>query len=132
MRLKITNSGKSVAKRCVGKLVKVMDDSGRELTNYDPVVLHWVGTSWDDVPFRPIDLNQGEYEFLDVFFTRTDHPQNAIICTDAYARGIPKIISVGTYQIQITIYGDNVNPCPNEFRLIWAATNYRDIRLEEQ
>lgn len=131
LRLRVTNSGKSVAKRCIGKLVKVMNDSGRELTNYDPVTLHWVGTSWEDVPFRPIDLNQGEYEFLDVFVTRTDFPDRAFICTDTYLRGIPKDLSPSTYRIQITIYGDNVEPRTKEHRLIWAASNYRDIRLEE-
>lgn len=131
LRLRVTNSGKSVAKRCIGKLVKVMDNSGRELTDYDPVVLHWVGTSWEDVPFRPIDLNREEHEFLDVLVARTDSPGNVFMCTDTYLRGIPKHVTPGTYRIQITIYGDNVKPRTKEFRLIWGGSSFRDVRLEE-
>lgn len=130
LRLRVTNSGKSVARRCIGKLAKVKDDSGKELTNHDPVILHWVGTSWDDMPFRPIDLNQGEHEFLDVLVARTDYRGKVLICTDAYARGIPKDLSTSTRRIQITIYGDNVEPRTKEYRLTWGTSDYKDIRLE--
>ena len=131
LRLKVTNVGRSVAKRCVGKLVKVMDESGKELKDYDPMILHWVGTRQNEVPLSPIDLNQKEHEFLDLIYTRDDMPEAAFICTDIVPRGIPKSFKPGEYLVQLTVYGDNVNPEPKRFRLHWGASDFKDIRLQE-
>jgi len=132
LRLKVKNSGNLVAKRCIGKLVKVMDGSGKELPSYDPMQLHWVGTSGEDVPLRPIDLNRGEHEFLDIIYTRADCPDKAFICTDTVVRGISKYFSPGQYRIQITIYGDNVDPESRGYDLIWGASHFKDIGLKRK
>lgn len=131
LRLKVINSGNSVAKRCIGKIVKVMDDSGKEITNYDPVMLHWVGTNWAALPFIPIDLNQGEYEFLDILVTANNVSDKVYLCTDSYLRGTPKYLPPGTYRIQVTIYGDGVTPFSKQYKVIWGASHYRDIKIEE-
>lgn len=132
IRLKITNSGKSLAKRCVGKLAKVMNESGEELSGYDPVQLHWVGTSWEDVPFRYIDLNPSEYEYLDILYTRADSLATALICKDLLPRGIPNHFKPGKHRLQITIYGDNVDPKSKTYALTFGASNIKDIRLDEK
>lgn len=130
LRIKVANVGKSVANRCVGKLVEVEDDSGNVLSGYDPWALHWVGTDWDKIPFSSIDLNQSEYEYLDVLYTREDLPNLAIICKDKSLRGLEPWFRPGTYVLQITIYGDNVKPESKRYCLAWGATDYKDIKLE--
>lgn len=131
LRLKVKNIGKTVAKHCIGKLVKVMDPSGRELNNYDPVILHWVGTNWGEIPFRHIDLNQGEHEFLDLFQIKSNTPERLNISTTGDARGIPTHFPPGTYIILVTVYGDNIYPCSKRFSVIWGASHYRDVKLDE-
>ena len=131
VRLKIINSGKSPSSNCVGKLTAIMDNGGQRLRNYDPVMLHWVGTDWAATPFRPIDLNQGDYEFLDITYVSAGEPSMALICQDRQPRGIPNYLSPGIYRLQITIYSANANPATKEYRLVFGGTTYTDIRLEE-
>ena len=132
IRLRVTNSGKSVAKRCVGKLVKVMKQSGEELAEYDPVALHWVGTDPNEVPLRPVDLNRGEFEYLDIIYTRDDVSSKAFICRDIVPRGIPLFLDPGEYILQITIYADNADPETNKYRLIWKASSLLDIKFQAE
>lgn len=129
IRLKVSNVGKSVAKKCVGKLVRVMTADGSELVNYDPVALHWVGTEFGR-PMLHVDLNHTEYEYLDVLHTRQDRPSQALICRDTSLRGVPDSLPPGEFILQITIYGENVEPESKKFRLIWGAGHYMDIRLD--
>ena len=132
IRLRVTNSGKSVAVRCIGKLAKVMKHSGEELPQYDPVALHWVGTDPNGVPLRPVDLNRGEYEYLDIIHTRNDIPDKAFICRDNVPRGIPSFLDPGEYILQITIYADNADPETQKYRLFWNASNFLDIKLQAE
>jgi hypothetical protein len=134
LRLKVTNSGKSVAKSCSGKLVKFMGDSG-EITDYEPVKLHWVGTLWGDMfYFKTIDLNRGEYDFLDVLVTREDYRKRALLFTPALFGAEPKELPSGTSRIQITIHGDDVQPYAKEYSISWEGKEpkYTDIRLKEE
>lgn len=132
IRLKIVNSGNSLARRCIGKLAKVMNESGDEFPDHDPVQLHWHNTSWEDFPLRPVDLNPGEHEYLDVLHTRADCPTKALICRDLEPRGLPTYFKPGKYKLQITIYGDNVEPKSKIYYLIWGASDFKDISLEEK
>lgn len=132
IRLRIMNSGKSVAKRCVGKLVKVMKKTGEELAQYDPVALHWVATNEHEIPLRPVDLNRGEYEYLDLIYTRDDDPNKAYICMDDVPRGTPRFLDPDEYILQITIYADNADPETKKYRLIWKASDFLDIKLKAE
>ena len=137
LRLKVTNSGKSVAKRCIGKIVKFIDtdDKGKlvERTDLDPVMLHWVGTTWGYPPFfGTIDLNREEPALLDVLVTKADSPGKAFVFTYGFLQGTPKDILNGTGQIQITIYDDDVKPCSKEYSISWDDSNYTSIRLKEK
>ena len=130
IRIRVANIGKSVAKRCVAKLAEVGDDSGKTLSDYDPWPLHWVSTDWHEVPFNAIDLNQNEYQYFDVSHTIQDKPGLAIICKDNSPRGINPWFTKGEYILQITLYGDNCKPVTQKYRLIWAASDHKDIKLE--
>ncbi|MFC1972489.1 response regulator transcription factor [Chloroflexota bacterium] len=130
LRLRIANCGKSVAKRCVGKLTRITDDSGNDVTDYDPVSLLWVGTKLEEIPLSPIDLNPGDYEYLNVFHTQEDMSNDAIICRDILPRGTIVSLKPGRYILSITIYGDNASPKTEHYRLTWGGSNITDIKME--
>lgn len=44
LRVRVKNSGKSVAKHCLCKIIEVMDCEGKAIFDFDPTVLHWVAT----------------------------------------------------------------------------------------
>jgi len=129
LRIRVRNLGKSVAKRCIGKLVVVMDRDGNRIERYDPVTLKWVGTDEDAVPLWPIDLNPEEYEYLDVLSTRYDVKNWAYIMTDRMRRGIPKVLSPGSYILHITIYGDGVSPESKYFSVHWLGQSFTSILI---
>ena len=132
LRLKVTNSGKSVAKSCSGSLVKFMGNSG-ELEGHDPVPLHWINTPWAPQEFfRRIDLNRGEHDFLDVLVTRHEHQGKALLFTSCLFGDKPEEVSQGTCRILVTVYGDNVKPRAKEYSISWEGSNYTDIRLKEE
>jgi hypothetical protein len=131
LRLKVTNSGKAVARNCSGKLVKIIGDAG-EITNYEPVKLHWVGTQWGDMfYFKTIDLNRGEYDFLDILVTRADVQRRAFLFTPDLFGDKPKEIPAEA-RIQVTIHGDDVKPCSREYSISWVGDKYTDIRLKKE
>ncbi|MBM2825195.1 MAG: hypothetical protein HW402_859 [Dehalococcoidales bacterium] len=138
LRVKVTNSGKSVAKRCMGRLVQFSDGEGKPVEDHEPVQLHWVGTPWTTGPefFTLIDLQQSRSEFLDVLLTKPE--------TNPASRPPPRLfmgfqqpwglrtdtLSSNVKRIGIAVYGDNVDPCPKEYSIIWKGDNYYDIHLE--
>ena len=130
VRIKVTNTGNTVAKRCVGKLVKVMNNDGGELSDYDPAALPWVGTDIEEAPFRAIDLNKGECEYLNVVYTRNDVGNMAIIWKDVIPRGAADYLRQGQYILHIAIYIDNVKPTSSKYRLTVGSGDYQDIKLE--
>jgi len=135
LRLRVKNSGKSVAQRCLGKLIKVMDSEAKVIDDFDPMQLHWVGTSWEAVPFTNISLNRQDYEYLDVLVTQ-EGIYGVYICGDQFVwakyeqRGIKNSLEPGKYIIQITVYGDNVKPQTKYLSLIWRGRDYKDISVE--
>ena len=134
LRLRVTNSGRSVARKCVGRIVKFRDKS-EERTDLDPVMLHWVGTDWGKHPpyFTTIDLNRKEPSLLDVLITKANSPCKAsFIFTHGFLDGTNTTdILFGNGNIQVTIYGDDVKPCAKKYSIIWNGCNHTDIRLKE-
>lgn len=129
LRIRVRNLGKSVARRCIGKLVAVMDTDGNLIQQYDPVTLKWVGTDENAVPLWPIDLNPEECEYLDVLSTRYDVKSHAYIMTDRMRRGIPKALLPGSYILHITIYGDGVSPESKYFSVHWLGQSFTSILM---
>ncbi|MBL7208514.1 MAG: hypothetical protein ISS52_00305 [Dehalococcoidia bacterium] len=128
--IKVKNSGKSVARRCVGKIVKVMNDAEEELPRYGTMRLVWANTDSEKIPSDPIDLNRQEYEYLYVAHVPKVAPLQAYFFKDATPTAVSPVIPLGTCIIQITIYGDDVKPVPRKYRLSWGATNHKAIKLE--
>jgi len=71
IRIKVTNKGKGVAKKCKGKLVdikKIKDDGSLEqFQPFDPVILRWI--DYPENIYGSIDLNREEPSFLNVIYT---------------------------------------------------------------
>jgi hypothetical protein len=124
VRLKVTNSGRSTAKGCIARLARVSNEKGQQLVRYDPMCLHWVSTPPTETP-TPIDLKQGEWQFLDFIHTYRQQPGLALIDTDHFDRGIPKQFAAteGDYLVTITLYGDNIAPLSKTYKLCWKTLN---------
>lgn len=113
IRLEVNNKGKSTAKYCLGKLMKVMNDKGEYIKEYDPMRLHWDSTAWKETPFATVDLSRDELACLDtlvvqnktVFLAGDQHPWSKY-----EQRAIPKSLASGMYILQITVYGNEVKP----------------------
>ena len=130
VRIRVENCGKSVARRCKGKLEKVMNEKEELLVQYDPMTLHWVETDPRELPLSTIDLAPGQGEFLDVIYTLNGQ-QLAWIYSDILLRGMPKSFEQGKYILEITIYADNATPRSEKFKLIWGGANFTNISLEK-
>ena len=123
IRLRFLNEGRSVAKDCEGKLVKIIDaQTKEERKDFDPVVLHWVGTTID----KPIDINKNEYEYLDIIHTQSNDQDRFYIRAvgvEKDPRGINLNPERRDYFLHIELYGANVGPKFVEIEL----KNHRDF-----
>jgi len=135
LRLRVKNSGKSVARRCLGRLIAIMDSEDKIISDFDPMHLHWVNTDWHAIPFLPIDLSKDEYEYVDTLVTQTGDDK-IHLCGDQFEwasyskRGIRNSLEPGKYVIHVTIYGDNVKPKPKYLSLAWGGGDSRDVSME--
>ena len=110
IRLRVVNSGKSVAKNCEGKMVRIIDASTKqERKDFDPIVLRWVGSTID----KPIDINRNEDEYLDIIQTNALFEKQFLI----RAAGVEKdLMGINLrpprrdYFLHIELYGANVEP----------------------
>jgi hypothetical protein len=107
VRLQVHNSGKSVLRDCEGRLEAITDaTSGKVEHDFDPSVLHWVGHAKG-----PIDINQKEPEYLDVFFLFEPLPAMYIVgAEDMTPRGIEFVRRKKHVRLSISVYGRNVSP----------------------
>ena len=134
IRIRIRNKGKSVARKCEGRLERIVDaSSGRDRIDFDPVVLHWVGST-----HNPIDINKKEYEYLDILWTQEDHPEKFYIYefdVDVHNprsnRGIELAPPRIDCTLHITLYGDNVAPVTKIFNFK-ANPQFDSVQLTEQ
>lgn len=149
IRLRIKNTGGSAAKNLRGKLVEVIDKDGKPHKDFDPLFLHWVPMTLMnglDIYARyldPIDLNAEEWEYLDVFHTfqkgvdyaKTDlleQKEDLVhIGTTPEDRGcnINFRMSAELKAFKITIYGENIEPVTETYKLVWDGKNYDEIKM---
>lgn len=151
IRLKIRNAGGSLARNLRGKLVEIIDKDGKIDKEFDPLFLHWTSiplvrayeidpkVKWLD----PIDLNVGEWEYLDVFYTLqkgVDHTKISsvkqkedfvYINTKEQTRGCRTDfkMSEGLVVFKITIYGENTEPATEIYELAWDGKKYDEIKM---
>ena len=71
IRIKVTNEGRKVAKRCEGKLVDIQAIKNEEtipFQPFDPAILRWASYPVE-TDLRPTNINKGEYDYLNVVYT---------------------------------------------------------------
>jgi hypothetical protein len=130
IRLRVWNKGRSIARGCEGKLVRITQESDKQdRTDFDPVVLHWVGTSHG--PPHPIDINRGESEYLDIVYTIQELPDRYVIPADEIEpRAINLFPPRQDYVFHVVLYGANVKPLPRDLHLK-SDIQFDKIRLEQ-
>jgi len=110
IRLRVVNSGKSVAKNCEGKMVRIIDAStNQERKDFDPIVLRWVGSTID----KPIDINRNEDEYLDIIQTNALIEKQFLIRAAGVEKnpmGINLHPPRRDYFLHVELYGANVKP----------------------
>ena len=125
VRIRVTNTGKKPAYRCVGKLVEILNEKKEIIKEFDPVILHWVGQSetrgfykvyYKGMPiysvsrlekFEPINLGLGDYQYLDILWIEFGDDHFHINCPEAQSiasdRGIKVHYEPGIYYLKILI-----------------------------
>jgi len=139
IRVRVRNTGKSVARRLRGKLVEVANKNGTLNEDFDPLFLHW--TTIETVErlsykrfvnyLDPIDLKSGEFDYLDVFSTGAGEKGLVKIATSPYPRGCRKKfrMSEGIETFKITIYGDNIDPVSKTYKLVSGGKEYDELEM---
>lgn len=114
VRLRAKNNGKSVAKNCKGKLVSIVDRvTKQEMSDFDPVVLHWAGEGQ-----RTVDINKKEYEYLDLIYLPKDRPtEYEVNAHDPGPYGFPLVRAKKSLTMRVVVYGENFDPIDKEFQL---------------
>jgi hypothetical protein len=134
VRLKVGNSGRSVAKKCLAKLVEILDENGKARVDFDPTQLQWSGASWEKAPLPTVDLNVKDFEYLAILLTQEDD-NNIHIAGDQLQfvegekRGIISSLTKGKYILRISIYGENVNPETRFMSLVWNGGGIENVKV---
>lgn len=127
VRLRIKNTGHSVARNCKGKLIAIAHkDLGTLRQDFDPVILRWVGNYNSS---GVLDINAREYEYLDIFSTNEQSDRFHIAAIDYnIPRGITLDPQRDDYFILVTVYAENAEPIDKVYK-ITNGTRFDDIRL---
>lgn len=143
IRLRVKNKGKSIARRCEGKLIAIAHKDLKTLRqDFDPVVLHWVGSdavvrnlgvgsrSIQFTKTPSIDINAKEYEYLDFLSTheKTDRFEIQAIDYDI-PRGITLDPQKDDYYFLVTIYSENTDPVSEIYKTTIGKSSYDDITM---
>lgn len=131
LRLRVRNTGKSIARDCEGKLVRILDaNTNRERTDFDPTNLHWTGHERKNT----ISIHKTAYEYLDVVYVRDDMPQILIYTNEEQPRGFPFSLQRNNYILDIVFFGKNTEPVEKFFKLevgAGFAVGYDKITMQE-
>lgn len=130
IRLRVKNKGRSIARGCEGKLMRIIDASNmKDLTHFDPIILHWSGGLR-----HPVDLNKGgDYDYLDLVYARYDDQTKFYLREEGRTPNNPRGIIMEpprqNYILHVVVYGINCSPCPRTF-LLKNSDRFDGIRLE--
>lgn len=131
LRLRVRNTGKSMARDCEGKLVRIFDAEPRyERTDFDPANLLWVGHRGENA----ISIHKKAYEYLGVLSVQNRTPAISLGVNEQEPRGISLALPRQDYILDIVIFGKNTEPVEKFFRLhieAGFAVGYDRISLEE-
>lgn len=130
VRIKVQNTGGSLAKKCQGVIAEVQLTEGDfdETEYFVPLVLHWANRS-PRLCGDPIDLNTGAHWYLDAVYTEEDSDSVHVfhIFTGEPIGTIDKF-KKGEYRFKIIIYAENSKPTEKWLNLKWGGSDYKDVK----
>jgi hypothetical protein len=128
-RIRVTNKGRTVARKCEGILAEVRNPDGTLDNRYDPLILRWAIAPINR-GLEPLDIAQGRQVDLNTF-TTIDGETNAPFATFPDPRGIPLHLDPGDHWLRIVIYGDNFPPVEIGYAVHWDGKDYKNIAMKE-
>jgi len=134
VRLRVRNVGRSLARGCEGKLVRITNPSDSiDRPDFDPTILHWVGTAWDKLD-NSIGISKDEYEYLDVLYVMNGRPDIIEIgAENRLPRGIRYSFEKQTIRdctLHVVFYGVNIETVDKSFHLRLVGDEFDKIKLE--
>ena len=130
VRIKVQNTGGSLAKKCQGVIAEVELTEGDfdETEHFVPLVLHWANRS-PRLCGDPMDLNRGAHWYLDVVYAVGDSDSIHVfhISTGEPIGAVDKF-KKGEYRFKIIIYAENAKPTEKWLRLEWGGNGYKDVK----
>ena len=123
VRLKVTNTGRKATEACevrLEKLTQIFKRNGRKqslsINKFDPRALKWIGRDT-----KPIQLNAGSFDFVDLGVLRSDFLENFRI--EFQQRGHVDLNyydqDTKSFRIAGSVYGDNSVPEYFEIEMSW-------------
>ncbi len=126
-RLRIVNTGRSVARRCEAILSEVRKPDGSLNEVYDPLTLRWA-IAPIGIGLEPLDIARGRQVDLNTIILIEDE-KFAYFATHSDPRGFPLCFVPGDYWIRVTIYGDNFEPVNRGYAIHWDGKGYRRVDM---
>lgn len=131
LRLRVRNTGRSMARDCEGKLVKILDvQPPYERTDFDPSNLHWAGHGTNNA----ISIHKKAYEYLDIICVRDDNPCIFPLTNEVEPRGFPLAFPRQDYILNIVLFGKNTEPVEKFFKVHIEARfpeGYDKVSMQE-
>ena len=134
VRLRVQNVGRTCEEACevrveqIFRLFSGKDKVPQPINNHDPRPLKWVGRDT-----RPVTLNRGAFDFVDLGLLRADSREHFRI--DFADRGHLDLWlnekDVAAFRIAGTVYGKLAKPHPFVFDLSWKLFEFGPIVVEE-
>jgi hypothetical protein len=119
VRVGVENVGPTTARGCIGRLTGLRTDNVTR-TDIDPIQLRWAGVP-RSISFNPVDLRQGQREFLNVLFQRQTSSRWTIdtFVADDFSPGFSTELDANQrHVVDVTLFADN------------ARTTTRSIELD--
>jgi hypothetical protein len=126
-RLRIVNTGRSVARRCEAILAEVRRPDGSLNEGYDPLTLRWA-IAPIGLGLEPLDIARGRQVDLNTIIP-IEGEKFAYFATHPDPRGFPLYFAPGDYWIRITIYGGNFEPVSRGYAIHWDGKDYRRVDM---
>ena len=101
------NTGKSVARGCVGRLTGAATD-GAERDDVDPVQLRWAGLPRSRA-FEPIEIRPGQREYLNVLVLPDGDAWHLVTFEDPdFDPGFTTVLGTGrTHALRVAVFSSN-------------------------
>ncbi len=134
IRIKVQNTGGTLAKKCQGVIAEVHLIKGDldETEYFVPLILHWANRS-PRLCREPLDLNTGAHWYLDVAYTKKGSESLTVFHIFAgEPLGTIDKFKKGEYRFRIIIYAEGTKPAERWLKLKWEGNDYKDVeaRLE--